>query len=147
MLQRFDPRNENIKIWVGDQLYERHEAKISVFDSVVQGGDAVWEGLRVYPQGVMLLDRHLQRLFDSSHALKFQGIPDESFIRAALRQTLETNGMDRDCHIRLTLTRGKKITSGMDPRLNQSGCCLIIYLNGNHQCMTMIMVYLYLLLP
>ncbi len=29
-------------------------------------------------------------------------------------------------HIRLTLTRGVKITSGMDPRLNQSGPTLIV---------------------
>ena len=71
MLQQFDPRNRDIKIWVGEGLLNRKEAKISVFDSVVQGGDAVWEGLRVYPQGIMLLDRHLKRLFDSAHALNF----------------------------------------------------------------------------
>lgn len=126
MLQKFDPRNKDIKIWVGDQLYDRADAKISVFDSVVQGGDAVWEGLRVYPEGIMLLDRHLRRLFDSAHALSFRGIPSEEYIRGAIRETLAANGMERDTHIRLTLTRGTKITSGMDPRVNQSGCCLII---------------------
>lgn len=126
MLQKFDPRNQAIKIWVGDQLFSRQEAKVSVFDSVVQGGDAVWEGLRVYPEGIMLLDRHLRRLFDSAHTLSFEGIPSEEFIREALRKTLDANDMDKDTHIRLTLTRGEKITSGMDPRLNQAGCCLII---------------------
>jgi len=126
MLQKFDARNKNIKVWIGDQLYHREDAKISVFDSVVQGGDAVWEGLRVYPHGIMLLDRHLKRLYDSAHALAFQGIPDEGTVRAAIRETLATNGMTKDTHIRLTLTRGTKITSGMDPRVNQSGCCLII---------------------
>ena len=34
--------------------------------------------------------------------------------------------MNTDTHIRLTLTRGEKVTSGMDSRLNQSGCCLIV---------------------
>lgn len=126
MLQKFDPRNNDIKVWVGDQLYDRNEAKISVFDSVVQGGDAVWEGLRVYPKGIMLLDRHLKRLFDSAHALAFDGIPSQAYIKNALKETLAANGMDRDTHIRLTLTRGSKITSGMDPRLNQSGCTLVI---------------------
>ena len=43
-----DPRNEDIVVYVGDKLVPRSEAKVSVFDSVVQGGDAVWEGLRVY---------------------------------------------------------------------------------------------------
>jgi len=126
MLQKFDARNKDIKVWIGDQLYHREDAKISVFDSVVQGGDAVWEGLRVYPHGIMLLDRHLKRLYDSAHALAFQGIPDEGTVRAAIRETLATNGMTKDTHIRLTLTRGTKITSGMDPRVNQSGCCLIV---------------------
>jgi branched-chain amino acid aminotransferase len=34
--------------------------------------------------------------------------------------------MRDDVHIRLTLTRGVKYTSGMDPRLNQSGPTLIV---------------------
>ena len=126
MLQKFDPRNENLKIWVGDQLYPREEAKISVFDSVVQGGDAVWEGLRVYDRGIFLLDRHLRRLFASAHALGFQGVPSEKNIVKAIKETLLANNMTDHTHIRLTLTRGPKITSGMDPRLNQAGCCLIV---------------------
>jgi len=126
MLQKFDERNKDIQVWVGDGLVHRNDAKVSVFDSVVQGGDAVWEGLRVYPDGIVMLDRHLTRLFDSAHALAFQGMPTEEEVRQAIRATLEANGMTQDTHIRLTLTRGDKITSGMDPRLNQSGCCLIV---------------------
>ena len=52
MLQKFDKRNKDIKVWVGQGLLPRAEAKVSVFDSVVQGGDAVWEGLRLYKEGV-----------------------------------------------------------------------------------------------
>jgi len=126
MLQKFDERNKDLQVWVGDQLYHRDEAKVSVFDSVVQGGDAVWEGLRIYPSGVMLLDRHLNRMYESAKALAFADIPSVDFIKDALKQTLTANGMDRDTHVRLTLTRGTKITSGMDPRLNQSGSTLII---------------------
>ncbi len=126
MLQKFDPRNKEIKVWVGDQLYDRDEARVSVFDSVVQGGDAVWEGLRVYPEGVFLLDRHLNRMYESAKALSFVDIPTVDEIKAAIKATLEANNMTRDTHIRLTLTRGRKITSGMDPRLNQSGSTLIV---------------------
>ena len=43
-----DQRNANILIYINGNLVPRKDAKISVFDSVVQGGDAVWEGLRVY---------------------------------------------------------------------------------------------------
>ena len=126
MLQKFDSRNKNIMIWVGNELYTRDEAKVSVFDSSVQGGDAVWEGLRVYPSGIFLLDRHLNRLFESAKAMAFIDIPTEDFVRNAIRETLSANKMSRDIHIRLTLTRGTKITSGMDPRLNQSGSTLIV---------------------
>src|SRR5213075_3503153 len=43
-----------------------------------------------------------------------------------IRHTLAANKMRDGVHIRLTLTRGVKITSGMDPRLNQSGPTLIV---------------------
>lgn len=126
MLQTYDPRNEKLLIYVDGTLYPRAEAKVSVFDSVVQGGDAVWEGLRVYKGRIFSLDEHLERLQNSAHALAFREVPTSGFIKQALFDTLEANGMRDDTHIRLTLTRGRKITSGMDPRLNQFGPTLII---------------------
>lgn len=126
MLQEFNPKNKDIQVYVKDGLYPREEAKVSVFDSVVQGGDAVWEGLRVYQNGVFCLDKHLDRLHTSAKALAFVDIPSKESIKKAIFQTLEANGMRDGVHIRLTLTRGEKITSGMDPRLNQKGACLIV---------------------
>ncbi len=121
-----DPRNADIQVWVGDGLKPRAEAKVSVFDSSVQGGDAVWEGLRIYDNKVADLDRHLDRLFDSAHAMAFRGVPSRDWIKQAIFATLHANGMDDGAHIRLTLTRGEKVTSGMSPRFNQSGCTLIV---------------------
>ncbi|MDX1665688.1 MAG: aminotransferase class IV [Saprospiraceae bacterium] len=126
MLQKYDSRNEKILIYIGNRLYPRQEARVSVFDSVVQGGDAVWEGLRVYSGKIFCLDRHLERLRQSAHALAFEQIPEKKEIEKAIFDTLEANGMRDGVHIRLTLTRGEKITSGMDPRLNQSGPTLIV---------------------
>jgi branched-chain amino acid aminotransferase len=126
MLQKSNPKNDNIQVFIKDKLYPRSEAKVSVFDSSVQGGDAVWEGLRVYPEGVVCLDKHLTRLHESAKTLAFVDIPSKEFIKKAIKQTLDANGMTDDTHIRLTLTRGEKITSGMDPRLNQNGSCLIV---------------------
>ncbi len=126
MLQKYDPRNTDIQIYVKDKLYPRAEAKVSVFDSAVQGGDAVWEGLRVYNGGVFMLDRHLDRLMSSAKAMHFADIPNRASIITALFDTLKANKMDTDTHVRLTLTRGEKITSGMDPRLNTMGSTLII---------------------
>lgn len=126
MLQTYDPRNADILVHVNGALLPRDAAKISVFDSVVQGGDAVWEGLRLYREGIMLFGRHLERMQASAHALAFAGVPGSDAIRAAVAGTLQANGMTHDVHIRLTLTRGEKITSGMDPRLNTKGCGLIV---------------------
>lgn len=126
MLQKFNSKNENIFIHVGGKLLPRAEAKVSVFDSAVQGGDAVWEGLRVYKGGIFCLDRHLDRLHDSAHALAFAQIPTKEEIKKAIFETLKANDMRDETHIRLTLTRGEKITSGMDPRLNTKGTCLIV---------------------
>jgi len=126
MLQKSNPQNDNIQVFIKDRLFPRSEAKVSVFDSSVQGGDAVWEGLRVYPEGVVCLDKHLTRLHESAKTLAFVDIPSKEFIKDAIKQTLDANGMTDDTHIRLTLTRGEKITSGMDPRLNQNGSCLIV---------------------
>jgi len=126
MLQQFNPKNKGIIVYVGGKLLPRNDAKVSVFDSVVQGGDAVWEGLRVYKDGIFCLDRHLERLSESAKALAFQDIPPISKIKKAIFDTLAANGMRDETHIRLTLTRGEKVTSGMDPRLNQNGACLIV---------------------
>ena len=121
-----DPRNSVITVFVGGKLLPRSEAKISVFDSAVQGGDAVWEGLRVYQGRIAALEEHLQRLQNSAHTLAFAGVPPSDEIRDAIFRTLEANGMRDGAHIRLTLTRGEKTTSGMNPRFNQSGCTLIV---------------------
>ncbi|KAG6472089.1 hypothetical protein ZIOFF_069544 [Zingiber officinale] len=120
------PANEKILIWVGDELLPRENAKVSVFDSVVQGGDAVWEGLRVYNGKVFKLDEHLDRMFDSAKALAFIDVPTREEIKGAVFKTLVTNGMFDNAHIRLTLTRGKKVTSGMSPAFNLYGCTLIV---------------------
>lgn len=126
MLQKFNPKNASIKVHVGGKVVPREDAKVSVFDSAVQGGDAVWEGLRVYDKGIFCLDKHLDRLEASARALAFQNIPSRDEIKKAIFETLAANEMRDKTHIRLTLTRGEKVTSGMDPRLNTKGCCLIV---------------------
>ena len=126
MLQRFDERNRDLLINIGGKLVHRDTAGISPFDSAVQGGDAVWEGLRLYTGRIFKLREHLDRLRGSALALAFDEIPDPAAITAEIRRTLEANRMYDGVHIRLTLTRGVKITSGMDPRLNRSGPTLIV---------------------
>jgi branched-chain amino acid aminotransferase len=126
VLQTFDERNRDLIVSVGGRLTHRDQAAVSPFDSVVQGGDAVWEGLRLYQRRIFRLEEHLARLRQSARALAFADIPSDAEIIAEIRRTLAANQMTDNVHIRLTLTRGVKVTSGMDPRLNQSGPTLIV---------------------
>lgn len=126
MLQRYDERNADLRYWVNGVLRHRDEPGISPFDSVAQGGDAVWEGLRLYAGRIFGLAAHLARLRRSARALGFTGIPSDAAIVAAITETLDANRMTDGVHIRLTLTRGVKLTSGMDPRLNTAGPTLIV---------------------
>ncbi|MCH1581774.1 MAG: aminotransferase class IV [Flavobacteriales bacterium] len=120
-----DPRNASTQCWV-DGLVARDEAKVHVLDSVVQGGDAVWEGLRITEGKAIQLEEHLDRLLASAHALAFADIPERDAVRNAIFSTLEANGMRDGVHCRITLSRGLKSTSGMDPRLNVYGPTLIV---------------------
>jgi len=126
MIQQFDTRNKDIKVWINGELLHRDQAKISVFDSAVQGGDAVWEGVRVYDGRIFCFEKHLNRLMESAKSMDFVNIPSIDEVKNAVFSTLKANGMKDDTHIRLTLTRGEKITSGMNPKLNQFGCTLIV---------------------
>ena len=126
MLQKFDERNRDLIVNINGRLVDREKAGISPFDSAVQGGDAVWEGLRLYNGGIFKLHEHLDRLERSAHALSFAEIPPREKIIEEIKRTLAANKMRDGVHIRLTLTRGVKTTSGMDPRLNQSGPTLIV---------------------
>lgn len=126
MLQKFSERNRDLMVNINGKLLHRDEAGVSPFDSVVQGGDAVWEGLRLYSGRIFKLTEHLDRLRGSAQALAFAEIPTHEHITSEVQRTLVANRMYDGVHIRLTLTRGVKFTSGMDPRLNQSGPTLIV---------------------
>ncbi|EGD78714.1 branched-chain-amino-acid aminotransferase-like protein 2 [Salpingoeca rosetta] len=121
-----DARNENVLVWVGRGLVPRAFASLSVFDSAVQGGDAVWEGLRVYNGKAFRLDQHVQRLIDSAKAMAFDDIPSPEDIKETIFKTLAANNMRDGVHVRITLSRGAKVTSSMNPAFNQSGSVLVV---------------------
>jgi branched-chain amino acid aminotransferase len=126
MLQQFHENNRDLIVNIDGRLVHRDKAGISPFDSSVQGGDAVWEGLRLYNGRIFKLHEHLDRLERSARALSFVDLPERATILDEIKRTLAANKLRDGVHIRLTLTRGVKITSGMDPRLNRSGPTLII---------------------
>ena len=126
MLQQFNEKNRDLIVNINGRLVPRDGAGVSPFDSAVQGGDAVWEGLRLYDGRIFKLHEHLARLRRSASALAFAEIPPNDKLIDEIKRTLAANRMYDGVHIRLMLTRGVKITSGMDPRLNQSGPTLLV---------------------
>lgn len=126
MKQAFNPRNRDLLVNINGELYHRDVAGISPFDSAVQGGDAVWEGLRLYQGRIFKLIPHLDRLRDSAQAMAFAEIPSHEQFIEEIGKTLIANQMTDGVHIRLTLSRGVKYTSGMDTRLNTQGPTLIV---------------------
>lgn len=126
MKQAFYEQNRDLIVNINGELVHRNQAAISPFDSAVQNGDAVWEGLRLYSGRIFKLTEHLDRMRDSARALAYADIPSHEYITDQLKRTLAANQMTDGVHIRLTLTRGVKYTSGMDPRVNTPGCTLII---------------------
>jgi branched-chain amino acid aminotransferase len=126
MLQRPNPANADLVVNLDGRLVHRSEAGVSPFDSSVQNGDAVWEGLRLYDGRIFRLEDHLRRLRASAERLRYQGYPDETLLVKELARTLEANRMRDGVHVRLTVSRGLKYTSGLDPRINTHGCSFFI---------------------
>lgn len=126
MLQKFYEKNRDLIVNINGNLVHRDQAAISPFDSSVQNGDGVWEGLRLYNGRVFKLIEHLDRLRSSALALAYPDIPSHEKIIEELVRTFNANNMTDNVHVRLTLTRGVKYTSGMDPRVNLGPSTLII---------------------
>src|SRR5947209_19433063 len=99
MLQKFNEKNRDLLVNINGRLVHRDEAGISPFDSAVQGGDAVWEGLRLYQGRIFRLTEHLDRLRSSALALAFAGIPTHEQITAEIIRTLQANGMTDGVHL------------------------------------------------
>ena len=121
-----DARNRDILIYVNGALKPRDEATVSVYDSGFMLGDGMWEGMRLYDGVWAFFDDHMDRFFDSCHAVSLDVGMDRSGIAEALRLTAEANGMTTDVHCRLMLTRGIKSKPFQHPGLSRQGPTLVI---------------------
>jgi branched-chain amino acid aminotransferase len=111
-----DPRNADARIYLNGALVPREEARVSVLDAGFVLGDGVWEGLRVHNGRILFLDAHIDRLYDGARAIALDIGLSPAELKAAIRKTLEANGMRHGVHIRLMVTRGPKKAPNQDPR-------------------------------
>ncbi len=94
-----------MKIYIDGQLFEKEDAKISVFDHGLLYGDGVFEGIRFYGGRVFRLEEHIRRLYDSARAIAMQiPISPEAMVLAVL-DTIRANNL-KDGYVRLVVTRG-----------------------------------------
>jgi len=113
-----------LQIWISGKLYNKEDAKISVYDHGLLYGDGVFEGLRSYNGKVFRLEEHLKRLWDSAKAiwLTIPSTPED--VGRAIYETLAVNGI-KDGYIRLMVTRGAG-SLGLDPNRTSNPQIIII---------------------
>ncbi len=121
-----DDRNEKILIYVNGELFQRREAKISVFDSGYLVGDGVWEALRLHDDVLVFLDEHLDRLWQGAAAVGMDMKMTRQDLTGKILETLKANDMHDGVHVRFMVTRGIKKTPSQDPRLTLTGPNLVI---------------------
>lgn len=122
----YDERNENINIYINGKIYDRNNASISVFDSGFLLGDGVWEGIRLLNGHLVFLDEHIKRLFHGAKKLAINiGKSPEELIEI-INYTINSNNMHSGVHIRVIISRGKKITPYQHPNANVGDSSIVI---------------------
>ena len=121
-----DPRNADILISINGALFQREQAKVSVFDSGYILGDGVWEGLRLVNNGIPFLFQHIERIYEGAKAIFMDiGVSPENLVKQIF-DCLDANKMTDGAHIRLMITRGVKSTPYQDPRVTISPPTIVI---------------------
>ncbi|MBP89214.1 MAG: branched-chain-amino-acid transaminase [Planctomycetaceae bacterium] len=114
----------SFKIHINGQLYDKEDAKISVYDHGLLYGDGVFEGMRSYGAKVFRLEDHLVRLYNSAKAICLEIPISQAEMTSAVNDTLAANGI-ADGYVRLVVTRGAG-TLGLDPNRTSDPQVIII---------------------
>lgn len=114
----------SLKVYISGKLYDKSDAKISVFDHGLLYGDGVFEGIRAYSGRVFRLKRHVDRLFESAQAIHLQIPMTRDEVAKAIVDTLAVNKLI-DAYIRVVVTRGAG-SLGLDPRKTTDPQIIII---------------------
>ncbi len=113
-----------MKVYIGGKLYDKADAKISVYDHGLLYGDGVFEGIRSYNGKVFRLREHLDRLYDGAKHINLEIPLSKEAFAEAIHSTLKVNNL-KDAYIRAVVTRGAG-TLGLDPRKTSDPQVIII---------------------
>jgi len=112
------------KVYINGKLYDKADAKISVYDHGLLYGDGVFEGIRIYNGKVFKLKEHVDRLFESAQAIKLEIPLSREQMAKAIQETVNANNK-KDGYIRPVVTRGAGYL-GLDPRKTSDPQVIII---------------------
>jgi branched-chain amino acid aminotransferase len=112
------------RIYINGKLYDKADAKVSVYDHGLLYGDGVFEGIRVYGGKIFRLREHLNRLYDGARSIRLEIPLNREQMEDAVKSTVEANDK-RDGYIRLVVTRGAGYL-GLDPRKASNPQIIII---------------------
>src|SRR4051794_15832655 len=93
------------KVYINGKIYDKADAKVSVYDHGLLYGDGVFEGIRVYAGKVFRLRAHVDRLFESARHIKLEIPLTREQMADAITATVRAAGQD-DGYIRPLVTRG-----------------------------------------
>jgi branched-chain amino acid aminotransferase len=102
------------KVWINGKLFDKADAKVSVFDHGLLYGDGVFEGIRIYSGKPFRLGEHIQRLYESARHIALEIPLSREQTTQAVLDTVKANAKI-DGYIRLIVTRGAG-NLGLDPR-------------------------------
>ncbi|MBZ9559802.1 MULTISPECIES: aminotransferase class IV [unclassified Modicisalibacter] len=121
-----DTRNEDVIVYVDGEFKPKHQATVSIFDSGFVLGDGVWEGIRLVDGRLIVLDEHLERLYQGAASISLDiGVTRDELV-SLIRETLDRNAMHDGVHIRLMVSRGLKSTPNQDPRFLRGKATIVI---------------------
>jgi branched-chain amino acid aminotransferase len=112
------------KVYINGKLFDKSEARVSVFDHGLLYGDGVFEGIRAYSGRVFRLQPHVDRLYESAKGIHLEIPMPREAMADAIRQTLAHNKLT-DAYIRVVITRGAG-SLGLDPRKTTDPQVIII---------------------
>jgi branched-chain amino acid aminotransferase len=114
----------SLKIYISGKLYDKADAKISVYDHGLLYGDGVFEGIRSYSGRVFRLAKHVERLFESARSIHLEIPLSRDEMAQAIVETVAANRLS-DAYIRAVVTRGAG-SLGLDPRKTTDPQIIII---------------------
>lgn len=111
-------------IWLDGAWHDESTAMVSVFDHGLLYGDGIFEGMRAYGGRIFRMEQHLDRLYDSAHAV-WLDIPISKAEMAEITVEAVRRAALDDAYLRHIVTRGRG-DLGLDPRKCKQPTLLLI---------------------